>query len=308
VPTAIVAFRLLVNHSDPERARIDVPGVLTASAGLFALVYGFSNAETSSWTAPATIVALLASPLLLLVFVTIERRAAHPLLPLHIVWNRARGGPYVSIVLAGAGMFGVFLFLTYFMQQTLDLSPLTTGVAFLPMSMVLVLTSTTVQTQVLQHTGVRPLVITGMSLGLIAMLLLTRLTPSSTYASNILPALIILGVGVGCIFAPAFSTATLGVATHEAGIASAMVNTSQQIGGSVGTALLSTLFASAAAGYAAGHAHVAGLAGAALVYGYATAFWWASGIFAVGLLLALLILPKKSRPRAAAIPVPVGAE
>jgi MFS family permease len=165
-----------------------------------------------------------------------------------------------------------------------------------------------VQTQVLQHTGVRPLVITGMSLGLIAMLLLTRLTPSSTYASNILPALIILGVGVGCIFAPAFSTATLGVATHEAGIASAMVNTSQQIGGSVGTALLSTLFASAAAGYAAGHAHVAGLAGAALVYGYATAFWWASGIFAVGLLLALLILPKKSRPRAAAIPVPVGAE
>ena len=127
---------------------------------------------------------------------------------------------------------GVFLFLTYFMQQTLDLSPLTTGVAFLPMSMVLVLTSTTVQTQVLQHTGVRPLVITGMSLGLIAMLLLTRLTPSSTYASNILPALIILGVGVGCIFAPAFSTATLGVATHEAGIASAMVNTSQQIGGS----------------------------------------------------------------------------
>ncbi len=122
VPTAIVALRLLVNHGDPERARIDVPGVVTASAGLFALVYGFSNAETSSWTAPATIVSLVAGPVLLLAFVAIERRAEHPLLPLHILWNRARGGSYVSIVLAGAGMFGVFLFLTYFMQQTLDLS------------------------------------------------------------------------------------------------------------------------------------------------------------------------------------------
>ncbi len=295
VPTAIVALRLLVNHSDPERARIDVPGVVTSAAGLFALVYGFSNAETHSWGATATIVALVASPLLLTAFVLIERRAAHPLLPLHILWNRARGGAYTSIALAGAALFGVFLFLTYFLQQNLGLSPLTTGLAFLPLTGVLVVTSTTVQTRVIQHTGVKPLVMTGMTLGVIGMILFTRLTPTASYASHVLPGLIIVGLGMGCIFAPAFSTATLGVQGNEAGVASAMVNTSQQVGGSVGTALLSTIYASAAASYAASHLHTSGLTAAAAVHGDTTAFWWAAGIFALGLLLAMLILPGRAR-------------
>src|SRR6202165_895563 len=147
VPTAIAGLRLLVNHRDPERAGIDVPGVLAAAAGVFALVYGFSNAETHSWTATETIVALAASPVLLASFVIIERRAKHPLLPLHIVMGRARAGAYTSIALAGAGVFGVFLFLTYYLQQNLGLSPITTGLAFLPMTSVLVGTSTTVQTR-----------------------------------------------------------------------------------------------------------------------------------------------------------------
>ena len=297
VPTAIVALRLLVNHSDPERAGVDVPGVLTVSSALFALVYGFSNAETHSWTATATVVALVASPVLLTAFVVIERRAKHPLLPLHIVLDRARGGAYVSIALAGAGVFGVFLFLTYYLQQNLGFSPVATGLAFLPMTGVLVATSTTVQTRVIQHTGVKPLVIVGMTLGLIAMLLFTRLTPGSSYASSVLPGLIIMGVGMGCIFAPAFSTATLGVEGNEAGIASAMVNTSQQVGGSVGTALLSTLFASSVASYTTAHANLKGLAGAAAIHGYTTAFWWAAGIFALGLLLGLIILPGRTKPR-----------
>ena len=119
---------------DPGRAGIDVPGLLTASAGLFALVYGFSNAETHSWTAPATIVALVASPVLLITFVVIESRVKNPLLPLHIVRDRARGGAYLSVLLASAGIFAVFFFLTYYMQLTLRFSPLTTGVAFLPMT------------------------------------------------------------------------------------------------------------------------------------------------------------------------------
>jgi MFS family permease len=114
VPTAIFALRLLVNHSDPERAGIDLPGLLAGSAGLFALVYGFSNAETQSWTASATIVALVASVVLLCAFVAIERRVKHPLLPLHIVRDRARGGAYVSVLLAAAGIFGVFFFLRKF--------------------------------------------------------------------------------------------------------------------------------------------------------------------------------------------------
>jgi EmrB/QacA subfamily drug resistance transporter len=303
VPTAMFALRLLVNHSNPERARIDVPGVLSASAGLFALVYGFSNAETHSWTATATIVALAASPILLATFVFIEHRAKNPLLPLHIVWDRARGGAYTSIALAGAGIFGVFLFLTYYLQQNLGFSPLKTGVAFLPLTGVLVVTSTTVQTRVLQRTGVKPLVVVGMTLGIIGMVSFTRLSPTSDYGTGVLPGLLIIGLGMGCIFAPAFSTATLGVEEHEAGIASAMVNTSQQVGGSVGTALLSTLFASSVASFTASHLRLTGLAGAALIHGYTTAFWWAAGIFGLGLLLALLILPAKMRTSAPKIVV-----
>ncbi len=297
VPTTIVALRLLVSQRVPEREPIDIPGALTSALGLFALVYGFSNAETHSWSAPATIVALVASPVLLTAFVLIERRAKHPLLPLHIVWDRGRGGAYATIALAGAGTFAVFLFLTYFLQEQLGLSPLTTGLAFLPLTGVLVVTSTTVQTRVIQHTGVKPLVLAGTTLGAIAMFLLTRLTPSSGYAGNVLPSLLVLGVGMGCIFAPAFSTATLGVEGREAGVASAMVNTSQQVGGSVGTSLLSTIFASAVAGYTATHLHSTGVANAAAVHGDTTAFWWAVGIFVLSFLLAMAILPGRAKPR-----------
>ena len=296
IPTAIFALRLLVNQADPNRPRIDVPGVLTATAGLFAVVYGFSNAETHSWSDPLTIVSLIASVVLLTAFVAIERRQAHPLLPLHIIWDRARGGAYASIVLAGSGVFGVFLFLTYFMQQNLAFSPLTTGLAFLPMTAMIVISSTTAQTRILPRTGAKPLIIFGMTLGLLAMLGLTRLSPSSSYAADVLPSLLVLGLGMGTIFAPAFGTATLGVERNEAGVASAMVNTSQQVGGSVGTALLSTLFASSAAAFARAHPTAHGLQAAASVHGYDTAFWWAAGIFGVGLLIAVLVFPMRVRP------------
>jgi MFS family permease len=131
------------------------------------------------------------------------------------------------------------------------------------------------------------------------MLLLTRLTPSSSYAGDILPSLMILGVGMGSIFAPAFGTATLNVGPQEAGVASAMVNTSQQVGGSIGTSLLSTLFASSAASYLSSHRHGSGAAAAAMVHGYTTAFWWSAGIFALGLLIAVTVLPARIRPVAA---------
>ena len=303
IPTATVSLRLLVNHASPHRPKIDFPGVVTAFAGLFGLVYGFSNAETHSWSAPLTIVSLAAAVVLLTAFVRIERRSSHPLLPLHIVIDRGRGGAYATIALAGSGVFGVFLFLTYYMQQQLGFSPLTTGVAFLPMTAMIVVTSTTVQTRVLPRTGAKPLIVGGMILGIIAMLVFTRLSPGAGYADHILPGLLVIGVGMGAIFAPAFGTSTLGVDRSEAGIASAMVNTSQQVGGSVGTALLSTLFASSAAAYARGHIHAAGLANAALIHGYTTAFWWAAAIFAVGLLVALLVLPSPRRPTPVIEPV-----
>jgi EmrB/QacA subfamily drug resistance transporter len=294
VPTGMFALRLLVNHSDRERSGIDVPGLLTASAGLFALVFGFSNAETQSWTATATIVALVASPVLLIIFAVIESRVKNPLLPLHIVRDRARGDAYLSVLLASAGVFGVFFFLTYYMQLTLHLSPLTAGLAFLPMTAVLVGTSVTAQTRVLPRTGAKPLVASGMALGVIAMIIFTRLTPGGAYGTHVLPGLLVIGIGMGCIFAPAIGTATLGVELRETGVASAMVNTSQQVGGAVGLALLSTLSASAASNYTSSHAGLRGLASAAAVHGDTTAFAVAAGIFAVGLVLALLILPSNT--------------
>jgi predicted MFS family arabinose efflux permease len=308
LPTAIVALRLLRNQRQAERPRIDLPGVAVASGGLFALVYGFSSAETSSWSDPITIIALAASAVLLSGFVVLERRVEYPLLPLHIVWDRARGGAYATIALAGSAIFAVFLFLTYYMQQNLGFSPLKTGLAFLPMTAMIVLTATTVQTRVLHRTGAKPLVMSGMGLGVTAMILLSRLTPHGAYVSDVLPGLVLSGVAMGLIFAPAFSTATLGVRSSDAGIASAMVNTSQQVGGSVGTALLSTIFASAAASYASVHAHAADLASAASIHGYTTAFEWAAALFGVGLLVALLILPSDGAARARSVHAEAGAE
>ncbi len=180
------------------------------------------------------------------------------------------------------------------MQLTLRFSPLITGVAFLPMTALLVATSVTTQTRILPRTGAKPLVTTGMTLGVIAMLVFSRLTPGGSYATHVLPGLLIIGVGMGSIFAPAIGTATLGVAVRETGVASAMVNTSQQIGGSVGLSLLSTVSASATADYARAHARLPGVAGIAAVHGYTTGFLVAAGIFATGLVLALLILPSRA--------------
>jgi hypothetical protein len=159
------------------------------------------------------------------------------------------------------------------------------------MTFVIVVTSTTVQTQLLHRLGTKPLVVLGMVLSIVAMITWTNLSPTSSYGSHVLPGLLIIGLGMGCIFAPCFGTATLGVRPTEAGVASAMVNTSQQVGGSVGTALLSTIFADAVTSFGKSHAAMHGLAAAAEVHGYTVAFWWAAGIFALGLLIALLVLP-----------------
>src|SRR6185437_618540 len=168
IPTAVVALRLLRNERQPARAPIDLPGVALASGGLFGLVYGFSNAETTSWTDPVTIIALGLSAVLLSGFIAVERRVEHPLLPLHIVADRGRGGAYATIALAGSAVFAVFLFLTYYLQQNLGYSPLKTGLAFLPMTVMIVLTATTVQTRILHPTGDRPLVMIGMPLAIAA--------------------------------------------------------------------------------------------------------------------------------------------
>jgi len=299
IPAAFFALRLVVNDVQPQRPRIDFPGVALACAGLFAIVFGFSKAETDSWTSGTTIGSLAAGVVLLVAFVLTERRVAEPLLPLHIVWDRARGGAYASIAIAGSAVFAIFLFLTYFMQQNLGYSPLKTGLAFLPMTALIFLVAPTVQTKVLPRFGVRPIILTGMGLGVIGMLaFFAQLSPDSTYVGGVLPGLVILGVGMPCIFAPSFATATLGVTRYEAGVASAMVNTCQQVGGAIGTAVLSTIFAHSAANYASSHEGAPGLASAAQVHGYSTAFYVATALFAVGFLVALLVLPGRIQPAA----------
>lgn len=293
------ALALFHNQRAANSSRIDVPGTLTASAGLFALVYGFSNAEQTSWTNGLTLGMLGAAAVFLTAFILIERRVEHPLLPLRVILDRDRGGSYLAVAMSAIAIFAVFLFLTYYLQQNLGMSPVESGLAFLPMVVGIVISSTTANVKLLAKTGARPLVPTGMALGALGMLYLTGLEPNSSYAADILPALIAMGFGFGLIFAPSIATATLGVAPADAGVASAMVNTSQQVGGSIGTALLSTLAVSATDSFAAGAVPTPQMMEAAAVHGYTTAFYWSAAIFAVGSVLAAVLLRSKDDQAAA---------
>jgi EmrB/QacA subfamily drug resistance transporter len=297
VPAAIAGLRLLHHVPAANRPRLDIPGTVLASSGLFALVFGLSRAETDGWGEPVTLAFLGASALLLTAFVALQRRAADPLLPLRVVTDRNRGGSFLAIATAGAGIFGVFLFLTFYLQNVKGMSALETGLAFLPMNFSIIVTATLVNTRILARTGVRPLVPTGMVLAALGMALLTRIGVDTAYASHVLPSLILIGMGFGLVVAPSFATATLGVPARDSGAASAMVNTSQQVGGSIGTALLSTFAVSATADYLS--AHGPELARQAAVEGYTTAFWWATAIFAVGAVVTGSLLRSHVRPEVA---------
>jgi EmrB/QacA subfamily drug resistance transporter len=286
VPAAIGGARLLHHIPTPSRPRLDIPGTLVASSGLFALVFGFARAESEGWTDPVTLAFLGAAVALLAAFVALQRHVANPLLPLRVVTDRNRGGSFLAIGVAGAGIFGVFLFLTFYLQSTKGLNPLETGLAFLPMNFAIVITATLVNTKILVRTGPRPLVPTGMLFAALGMVLLTRIGVDTAYASHVLPSLLLIGLGFGLVVAPSFATATLGVPRHDSGVASAMVNTSQQVGGSIGTALLSTLAVSATTDYIVSN----GPGAQAAVEGYITAFWWAAAIFAVGALVTGALL------------------
>jgi EmrB/QacA subfamily drug resistance transporter len=298
------ALLLLSKHARSAKPRFDIPGTLTASAGLFALVYGFSEADRNGWGASSTLGFLAAGVALLVVFVFIQRRAAHPLLPLRIVLDRNRGGSYMAMFIAAIGMFGVFLFLTYYLQQTLGYSPVKSGLAYLPMIGAIVATSTTASTVLLPRVGPRLLVLPGMLIAAAGMVVLAQLGVHSSYAAHILPALIPLGVGLGLVFAPAMNTATAAVDPGDAGVASATVNTAQQVGGSLGTALLNTVATTATTSFLAGKAASPAIAADAAVHGYTTAFWWAAAIFAAGAVICGLLLHSTPRLEPAVQPAP----
>jgi EmrB/QacA subfamily drug resistance transporter len=307
---AVVAFiggaLLLRREPSPTKTRLDIPGVLLASGAVFCLVYGFSNAAAHGWSTPSTYGFLAAGVALLAAFAAWQSRAPHPLLPPRVILDRDRGGAYIAMFITGAGLFGTFFFLTYYLQQTLGYSPLVTGVAFLPISAGSAVTSNVATIVLMPRVGPRPLVASGMLIAAGAMVWLAQLGPHTGYATGVVGPLIVAAIGMGLVIAPSISTGTFGVAPQDAGVASATVNVGQQLGASIGTSLLNTLFTAAVTSYLAAHLGSARLIGRraltelALAHGYDTAFWWIAGIFAVGAVICGVLLRNGPLTRPAA--------
>src|ERR1700758_494180 len=238
------AIRLLAAHPRDPDVHIDWPGTVLVVAGLVAVVYGLSEADTAGWGAPTTLVLLAAGVVLLAELVLVAERFQHPLLPLPIVLNRFRGGAYLAIGLSAIGVFGIFLFLTYYFQLTLAYSPVKSGLGFLPIIAAIVAASTTSSGVLMPRVGPRPLISAGLFIAAGGLsLLAAQLGLRTSYLDWILPALVLVGAGLGLVFGCALNAATYGTGAADAGVASALVNTNQQVGGSIGTALLNTLAA-----------------------------------------------------------------
>jgi len=286
---------LLTRQSSQVKPKLDIPGVLLVSSALFCLVYGFSNAATHGWHTPSTWGFLVAGVALLVVFAIWQGRAASPLLPPRIVLDRNRGGAYASMLIASSGMFGVFLFLTYYLQQTLAYSPVVTGFAILPIAGGIAIAANLSTIVLMPRIGPKPLVATGFVVAAGAMTWFAQLGPHTGYVDGVLGPIILTGAGLGMVIAPSINTGTFGVAPRDAGVASATVTVGQQLGASIGTSLLNTIFASAVASYLT--LHVASvrligrqaLLGQALAHGYDVAFWWVAGIFAGGAIVGGLL-------------------
>lgn len=286
VAAAIGGWLLIPDVRPGARQRLDILGAFLASAGLVALVYACNQAVAYGWGSGVVTGLLGTAASLLAGFVWWQTRSTAPLLPLRIVRDRNRAGAYLSMALALAGMLGLLLFLTYYLQVVRHYTPLQAGLAFLPLSVAVQLGATGIAGRLLPRLRPRALIVPGLLAAAAAMLLLTRLDESGGYLAIVLPAEILLGVGMGCVFVPSITLGTLGVDPRDAGIASSVVNTVQQAGGSVGTALLNTIATSATAGYLAGRVSPP----AALVHGYAVAAGSAAGLLLIAAVLAGLLV------------------
>ena len=309
VVAVTAAVRLLRNDPRDTGVRLDLPGTVLVVAGLISLVYGLSEAATNGWGASLTIALLVAGVVLLVAFAVLEGRVAHPLLPLRVVLDRFRGGSYLAIGLSAIGMFAIFLFLTYYLEEILRYSPVVTGVAFLPMITALIVASTSSSALLMPRVGPRILIPLGLIIATGGLVILaTQLGTATNYAAVILPGLVVIGGGLGLVFSSAMNAATFGTAAADAGVASAMVNTCQQVGGSIGTALLNTIAASALSSYLLTHGHSPAAEASAAVHSYVVAFWVAAAIFAAAAVVCALVLPPgvltaEKNEDAAAIPV-----
>jgi EmrB/QacA subfamily drug resistance transporter len=268
---------------------LDLPGVFLVAGGLFSLVFGFSHAETTAWRNSFTIGFLVSGVFLLAVFAFVETRAKYPLLPPRVVLNRTRGGSLLTMLFASVGIFGVFLFLTYYLEGSLRFSPVKTGLAFLPLVVSLGVTAQVSNRVFLPRFGPRPTVPIGLLICAAALFGLHFVGLNSSYLVHVLPYLIVLGIGFGLSVAPAFSTGTLGLVPQDAGVGSATLNAAQQVGGSIGTSLLNTVAAGAATSYLVGRVVSPTTLRAALLHSYTTAFVWSALVFVAGAVAAGLV-------------------
>nr|WP_242483047.1 MFS transporter [Streptomyces sp. HSG2] len=300
VPIAIVAFAggLALPQDRPAHthARLDVPGALLGCGGLVTLVYGCAEAETRGWVDPLIIGCLCCAALLLTAFVLRQARAPVPLLPLRIVRDRDRAGCLVTLMLAVTALFGLFLFLTYYLQSVLGYPPVRTGLAFLPLTLSITVGSTQISARLLHRVAPRVLLVPGMLLAATGMSLLTRIRADSAYASEVLPALVLIGLGVGATVMTVFATATADVSARDSGVASATVTTVQQVGGSIGTALLNTVATTASASWIAANltdpARSDLVTREGVVHGYTVAIWLGTGIMLLAALVGGLMVTK----------------
>jgi EmrB/QacA subfamily drug resistance transporter len=303
---AYAATRVVRESKAEGNTKYDIPGAILVSLGLVSLVYGFTEAakeknpgqstEVLGWTDSSTLTYLILAVVLLVAFVLWERRTAHPLLPLRVALDRNRGGSYLVFLFIGAGLFAMFLFLTFYFQATLGYSPLRSGFAFLPFS-IGIIAGAGVISQLLPKYGPKPIMVPGLVAASIGMLMLTQITQETSYWTHILPSLILMSVGMAAVFIPASSTALVGVGSHDAGVASALLNTSQQVGGSLGTALLNTLYAGAVTTFLAdnldGSGNPKAVASDALVHGYHVAFFWGAMMLIAALIVAVFLINAK---------------
>jgi EmrB/QacA subfamily drug resistance transporter len=289
IGAAVFATRLVKESRVEHRATYDIPGGLTSTLGLLALVYGFTKAETDHWGSATTLSFVMIGVALLVVFTLIEWRTPNPLLPLRVVADRNRSGSFLAMLLLGIGLFATFLFLTYYFQQILGYSAIKTGFAFLPFSVGIV-GGATIASQLLPRIGPRPLIVGGLLLGSVGLILFTQVGTETSYLTQLLPAELLTSLGVGTAFVPLSSTALIGVEPGDAGVASALVNTAQQTGGSLGVAFLNTVAAAATTNYLAAHHGDGSVAQAAVVHGYTVGFSISAGLLGGAAVLALLLL------------------
>ena len=299
-PIAIAAVLMAIPWVHESKAegdtRYDVAGALTATLGLVSLVYGFTKAapkglqDSAHWNEPSTLLWFAAAATLLTAFFVIENRVSNPLLPMRVLLDRNRGASYLVSLITGIGLFAMFLFLGLYLQVIQHYSPVKAGFAFLPFSLGII-AGAGVAAQLLPRVGPKPLIVPGLIAGSVGLLMLTRLTPSSEYASHVLVPMLIISVGMAFVFIPVSSTALHGIGHHDAGVGSAMINTSQQVGGSLGTALLNTVAVTVSAAYLTAHATGGkGPIPAALTEGYTRAFAVGAGFLFAAAVVAVLML------------------